>query len=598
MILDEILRHDAIAIQCHNIPDADALASGFALHSFLQAQGKKPIFFYGGPAITKPNLLVMIVQLGIPVQHLPQLDQWDGLLITVDCQHDTGNVSKVTAPHIVVIDHHIQEKDLPPLYDLRPWLGSCSTLIWDLLSQKNFPLDVHNSTALYYGLFMDTNSFSEVRHPLDKDMWDNLNFDERIFKQLRLSNLSLNDLLQTSSSLNNLNIIHEEYRLALIAAPMCDPNILGVISDLATQVDSIDTVVAHSPLPNGDFKFSVRTTTRDTKANDLASWIAHTMGSGGGHSEKAGGYIAQKKFEELHPQKAFTEYCEERICNYYESFRLIDCLDAHSLQGWPSTRTYRSYRKRPVSQGFVKTAAVFGHDVTLHVRTLEGDIFVQSNEDTYLMLGIDGEVYPIERNVFKNIYSVHTTDYTPNCNYYPTVLNTQTGMRISLEAYVQPCVSLASQKIQAYCLNDAEYVKIFTRWDQENYYSGGPGDWLLSRTENDLYIVRSDIFKKTYLRDFTDEKIEELPQAQMIFLKNHTDMAEHALWALQVQEDFCVERRTLSSESTQDTAQSFGQNQDCYLGLAGSWLVQNTQGLYTILSPNQWEKDYTLSSQQ
>ncbi len=537
----------------------------------------------------------MILQLNIPVQHRPQLDQWDGLLVTVDCQYGMGNVSKVTAPHVAVIDHHIQEKDLPPLYDLRPWLGSCATLIWDLLIKEKFPIDINLATALHYGLFMDTNSFAEVRHPLDKDMWDTLRIDERIFKQLRLSNLSLNDLLQTSSSLKNLDIIHDEYRLALIAAPMCDPNILGVISDLATQVDSIDTVVAHSPLPNGDFKFSVRTTTRDMKASHLAQWIANDIGSGGGHSEKAGGYIVFSKFEARYPDKTFIDYCTECICDYYQSFRLLDCLNAETLQDWPSAEFYQSYRKLPIIQGVVHTEAVFGKDITLHVRTLEGDIFVQSSKDAYLMLGTEGEVYPIERKVFEGIYSMDADAYCPNSNYLPTVLNTDTGMRISLMDYVQPCKSLASQKIQALRLGHKEYVKIFTRWDNDNYYSGSPGDWLLSRTKDDLYVVRGDIFERTYVRDFTDENIEDLPQAQKVYKKDSPTTPNHMFWALHSHENFCVEIQKISPECIIKEQNIFGKNKEFYLGDADFYLLQNAQGIYTIISQDTFENDYLVS---
>ena len=39
MRLSDILKYNDIVIQCHDNPDADALASGFALYTFLKANG-------------------------------------------------------------------------------------------------------------------------------------------------------------------------------------------------------------------------------------------------------------------------------------------------------------------------------------------------------------------------------------------------------------------------------------------------------------------------------------------------------------------------------------------------------------------------------
>jgi hypothetical protein len=49
-----------------------------------------------------------------------------------------------------------------------------------------------------------------------------------------------------------------------------------------------------------------------------------------------------------------------------------------------------------------------------------------------------------------------------------------------------------------------ERVKVFTQWDAENYCVGNPGDWLVSRGPDDLYIITAHLFGKLYVRDCTD----------------------------------------------------------------------------------------------
>ena len=46
--LSQLLQFDNIIIQCHNNPDADALASGFAVFKYLKTNGKNVKFVYGG----------------------------------------------------------------------------------------------------------------------------------------------------------------------------------------------------------------------------------------------------------------------------------------------------------------------------------------------------------------------------------------------------------------------------------------------------------------------------------------------------------------------------------------------------------------------
>ena len=58
--LSDLTRFDGIVIQCHDNPDADALASGFALRWYLGRMGVQARFVYSGShPITKSNLILM-----------------------------------------------------------------------------------------------------------------------------------------------------------------------------------------------------------------------------------------------------------------------------------------------------------------------------------------------------------------------------------------------------------------------------------------------------------------------------------------------------------------------------------------------------------
>ena len=130
MRLSELLVFDDIVIQCHDNPDADALASGYALYLFFKRAGKEPYFMYRGfNKIGKSNLMIMLSEMEIPVHYEPDFDRVPELLITVDCQYGQRNVTKTEAKNVAIIDHHQVTVELPKLSEVRSNIGSCATVV-------------------------------------------------------------------------------------------------------------------------------------------------------------------------------------------------------------------------------------------------------------------------------------------------------------------------------------------------------------------------------------------------------------------------------------------------------------------------------------
>ena len=169
MRLSELLAYDNIVIQCHDNPDADTIACGFGVYLYLKSKGKEPRQIYGGQnVIRKTNLVMLIRDLKIPIEHVDYLHKPE-LLVMVDCQYHSGNSAVFEAEHIAVIDHHRICTELPELSEVRSNLGACSTLVWNMLKTEGFDVRGNRelSTALYYGLYTDTGSLTEIVHPLD-----------------------------------------------------------------------------------------------------------------------------------------------------------------------------------------------------------------------------------------------------------------------------------------------------------------------------------------------------------------------------------------------------------------------------------------------
>jgi phosphoglycolate phosphatase len=487
MKLRNLATYKHIVIQCHDAPDADAIGSGFALQCYLRSLGANVLLVYGGRAeISKPALRLMTEELRIDIERVQRLPAETDLLITVDCQHGAGNVCPFAAPAIAVLDHHRPEIPEGENIFIRPALASCATLVFDLI-RDDYDLDgdyrVRN--ALYYGLFCDTNGLSEMRHPLDRDLAE-LDYDPSLIKRLKNCAITLPELSIVGDALNNYEIIEN---IGLFQAEPCDPSLLGFTSDIAQQVERLDSCALFCVLPFG-IKLSIRSSSREIMADELARYLCREVGSGGGNIEKAGGFIELKNIGDATPK----EFLKNRLREYLRAYELI-YADKHSID----FESMRRYRKLPRPQGFVKSAVVFGPKARLTARTLEGDVDFIAGENIYLMIGLRGEVYPIRRDKFEKSYLTLETPYSETTEYAPSLINKATGEKKSLLPFVESCAPSEEKYIRAVALT--RETKVFTSWDLEKYYCGALGDYLVADEGdwNDCYIVREDIFKNSYV---------------------------------------------------------------------------------------------------
>ncbi len=500
MKLTDLLSYKKVYIQCHDNPDADTIASGFALYRYFVDQGKEVVFFYSGKfMIQKSNLKLMLKELQIPILYVkepPKLE--DELLLMVDCQYKAGNVTRVTAENVAVIDHHQLEMEENEFCEIHSGLGSCSTLVWKLLIDAGYEVndDIALGTALYYGLYTDTNQFAEVYNPLDMDMRESVMVNQSMIRQFRNANISLTEL-ETAGIALIRNIYNEQYRYAIIKSAPCDPNILGVISDFLLQVDCVDTCVVYNILNDG-IKLSVRSCIKEVRANELAEFLCEGIGSGGGHVEKAGGFISAKLYEKAYNGIHTESYFGDRLNEYFENTEIIYAKTADI-----DVTDMELYQKKEMVQGFVRASNVYPLETKITVRTLEGDVDLEVTKELIIMIGIKGEVYPITEEKFNRSYRVldeksDLRNTTIQMKYVPMIKNRTDNTAKQITEFAGSCVTTGTSQIYAKQLKKT--TKIFTAWDEEKYMLGKAGDYLAVRKEDhhDIYAVEEHIFLLTY----------------------------------------------------------------------------------------------------
>lgn len=313
MFLEQFSIYDSICIQCHDSPDADALGAGYGLYAYFHSLGKDVHLIYAGEhRITKPSLLLMVEELEIPLEYMTELPEHD-ILITVDCQYQGGNITPLPAHAVGMIDHHPVCVEVDALCCILPEYGSCCTVIWSLLREMEYDVNenIKVATALYYGLYSDTGQLSEIYHTADRQMRDSLQIDRDKLEQMIHANLLREELQIAGEALTDY-FYEEEQHFALLHTKPCDPNLLGVISDLVSQVATIDYCVVYNETPIG-YKMSVRSANRNIDASHLAEYISHGIGAGGGHANKAGGMVMKKMLARQYPGQEIEAILRRRI---------------------------------------------------------------------------------------------------------------------------------------------------------------------------------------------------------------------------------------------------------------------------------------------
>lgn len=498
MKLKDLHKYNEIVIQMHDNPDADAIGSGFAVYRYFEKLGKKVRLVYGGSfKITKSNMVILIESLNIPVEYVEELNNPE-LLLTIDCQYGEGNVTRFDAQNIAMIDHHNTGRISDDMCEIRSYIVSCSTVVYDMLRKEgedvNHDKDV--ATALYYGLYMDSNALSELRHPLERDMLDDLVYNKALILRLINSNFSITEMETAGMALLRYNY-DEHKRVSIIKAKECDPNILGVIGDFLLQVDTIDVCVIYNECPGG-YKISIRSCVVEVAANDLAQFLTAEIGNGGGHNGKAGGFISKKQFEAKYNGLGIEFYFPHRVAKYYDSYDVI-----YAENGLEDYTGFAIYQKKPIKCGYVKLTDVIPKGVEFRLRTFEGDAFLISSPDIYVMIGTMGEVYPIEKVVFERKYQALDEKFGEDFDYVPTIRDLNTNTAYDLDGHFRACISTERSRVHAKKLDKP--AKVFTKWDYDKYMVGEPGDYICYMDDDgkDAYIVKAEVFNNIY------EKLEE-----------------------------------------------------------------------------------------
>ena len=323
-ILDKITAFDNVIIQCHNNPDADALACALALQLYLKRNNKNSRIVYGGhEIITKKSLRDMMKVCEIEAEYIKDPDEFvvkdTDLLVVVDAQYGAKNVAMIKAKNVAVIDHHIRTLPESDYYYIDSSYQSCSTIMWELLVEKGYTVSESKQLeiALGYGLYIDTSCFADLHNKKDLLMRTELKEDYPELLSLKKSNMNMSELMVAADAIYN-HFMDFDRKYVIVSALKCSPSILGIIGDFIIQVDTVHLTFTYTDVDTG-YQFSIRTCEEKYHADEIAATISDGIGGGGGHRNKAGGTLAQAYIDEKYPGWDIHDIIVSRLNSYIDN---------------------------------------------------------------------------------------------------------------------------------------------------------------------------------------------------------------------------------------------------------------------------------------
>lgn len=289
-LLQEVKGANRIGITGHLRPDGDCVGSTMALYLYLSKK------------MPEANITVYLEETAKTYHHIAQVDKIDttfqakedfDVFFCLDATPErsgAANAMYQTAKKKINIDHHETNPGFGDVNVMRPEIGSCAEVMYDLIPKEDLDDDI--AKALFIGMMHDTGVFQYsntlpstlvaasklIQFDIDFANLIQQSFYEKTFKQTKIMAEAIRrSELHLGGRYHMTYLTLEDMRLF-----EANSNDLEGIVNRLKQVAGVDVAVFMYEVEPGIYKASIR-----TSEHADAIQIASKFG-GGGHLRAAG----------------------------------------------------------------------------------------------------------------------------------------------------------------------------------------------------------------------------------------------------------------------------------------------------------------------
>ena len=206
-----IVREKTLLTLIWGNPDPDAIGSAYALHEMMKETASESSIAYMGE-FTRPENAAMVNLLKIPMAKFhPDMITPDTVVATVDAQPSFFKLDGQLRFDIIIDHHPLSDLGTHQFADVRPTYGSASTILTEYYQTSGARMNKKVSTALYYGLKIDTGNLT--RNVSDADVaafrYLRVRLDENIVRTIELSQLPRETLDYFAVGFANKKIVRD-----------------------------------------------------------------------------------------------------------------------------------------------------------------------------------------------------------------------------------------------------------------------------------------------------------------------------------------------------------------------------------------------------
>ena len=293
-LLDAVAGAEQILILPHTDPDPDSIASALALGHLLaeKLQIRARIVYRG--LIGRAENKAMVRYLDCPLRRLMRSDlERSNPLALVDTQPGAGN-NVVPSDHPVrlVLDHHPwrEATSKATFYDVRSNIGATSTILTQYLQAAALEPPPPLATALFYGVKTDTMGLSRGASEEDVAAYFYLQprVDIEALAKIERAQVPPAYFGSFDATLRAARIYGDV--LISYVGSMGYPDLAAEMADLLLRLEGVQWVICIGVYDN-EMALSVRTLSKDGRAEQLVQEVVGDEGTAGGHGSMAAGHI-------------------------------------------------------------------------------------------------------------------------------------------------------------------------------------------------------------------------------------------------------------------------------------------------------------------
>ena len=299
------------------VADPDSMASAMAVKRLLSRRVESVTIAHPNE-IKRVNNLVMQKLLKIPLTKLKSINPDDFTKTILLDSQPPHNPDIAELHYDAVIDHHpVTEGWEASFIDIRSDYGATSSMLTEYLKAAKIKPAVALATALFYGIKVDTQNFTQKASLQDVLCFQYLfkRINQNLLNRIETADFRKYDLKYFKAALENMKF--SKNRIYSHVGRVANPDILVIVADFFTHVSDIGWVIVSGRC--GDKLIVIfRCDGYKKDAGKLAKKVFGDIGSAGGHRQSARAEIPLKNLNENIVKKFSTSSLQRLILKHLQ----------------------------------------------------------------------------------------------------------------------------------------------------------------------------------------------------------------------------------------------------------------------------------------